>query len=141
MVDVVAQGADPSGRTLALSAVGKGVQDTWYTDVEWQGTWKAGIDLDGPAGTSNLNSETGWDHCQISGSYANAFLVMGGKPTEGQQDQFLNYWFRDCKVEFRSGIFVPNERGGSMNFIGGSYSPPHRRTGLAETFVTSRRIR
>ncbi|GAA2807277.1 hypothetical protein RMN57_02455 [Kitasatospora sp. CM 4170] len=106
---------------LALSSKGKGVQDTWYTDVEWHGTWKAGIVLDGPAGTSNLNSEMGWDHCQISGSYADAFLVMGGKPAEGQQDQFLNYWFRDCKVEFQSGIFVRNERGGSMNFIGGSY--------------------
>ncbi|MFG3056713.1 hypothetical protein ACGFZP_37990 [Kitasatospora sp. NPDC048239] len=98
-----------------------GVQDTWYTDVDWRGTWKAGIVLDGPTATSNLNSEMGWDHCQISGSYADAFLVMGGKPGEKQQDQFLNYWFRECKVEFQSGVFVRNERGGSMNFIGGSY--------------------
>ncbi|WP_327376276.1 glycoside hydrolase family 55 protein [Streptomyces sp. NBC_01216] len=99
-----------------------GVQDTWYADVEWRGTWKAGIVLDGPkAGKSNLNSEMGWDHCQISGSYADAFLVMGTEPAEQQQDQFLNYWFRDCKVEFQSGVFVRNEHGGSMNFIGGSY--------------------
>lgn len=98
-----------------------GVQDTWYTDVDWRGTWKAGIVLDGPGSESNLNSEMGWDHCQISGSYADAFLVMGGIPTEQQQDQFLNFSFRDCKVEFQSGTFVRNERGGSMNFIGGSY--------------------
>ncbi|MFE2727977.1 hypothetical protein [Kitasatospora sp. NPDC059327] len=98
-----------------------GVQDTWYTDVDWRGAWKAGIVLDGPGPNSNLNSEMGWDHCQISGSYADAFLVMGGTPTEQQQDQFLNFTFRDCKVEFQSGIFVRNERGGSMNFIGGSY--------------------
>ncbi|MFI8082873.1 hypothetical protein ACIF6L_19010 [Kitasatospora sp. NPDC086009] len=98
-----------------------GVQDTWYTDVDWRGTWKAGIVLDGPTANSNLNSEMGWDHCQISGSYADAFLVMGGTPTEQQQDQFLNFSFRDCKVEFQSGVFVRNERGGSMNFIGGSY--------------------
>ncbi|WP_432753263.1 hypothetical protein ACE1OA_22195 [Streptomyces sp. JL2001] len=99
-----------------------GVQDTWYTDVEWRGTWKAGIVLDGPTGArSNLNSEMGWDHCQVGGSYADAFLVMGTEPAEQQQDQFLNFWFRDCKVEFQSGIFVRNEHGGSMNFIGGSY--------------------
>ncbi|MGW6918967.1 hypothetical protein ACWGB8_34885 [Kitasatospora sp. NPDC054939] len=105
----------------AYSSAQFGVQDTWYTDVEWRGAWKAGIVLDGPDGTSNLNSEMGWDHCQISGSYADAFLVMGAKPAQEQQDQFLNYWFRDCKVEFQSGIFVRNERGGSLNFIGGSY--------------------
>jgi hypothetical protein len=98
-----------------------GVQDTWYTDVEWRGSWKIGIGLDGPIDKSNLNSEMGWDHCQISGSYSRAFLVIGMTPSEPQQDQFLNYWFRDCKVEFTSGTFVENERGGSMNFIGGSY--------------------
>lgn len=105
---------------IARSSTTYGVQDTWYTDVEWRGTWKVGIGLDGPT-TANLNSEMGWDHCQISGSYADAFLVMGMTPSVSQQDQFLNYWFRDCKVEFKSGIFVRNERGGSMNFIGGSY--------------------
>ncbi|MER8184967.1 hypothetical protein [Kitasatospora sp. NPDC094015] len=105
----------------AYSSDAGGVQDTWYTDVEWRGTWKVGIGLDGPATTSDLNSEMGWDHCQIGGSYADAFLVIGMTPAESQQDQFLNYWFRDCKVEFKSGAFVRNERGGSMNFIGGSY--------------------
>ncbi|MFD0261305.1 hypothetical protein ACFRKE_09415 [Kitasatospora indigofera] len=105
----------------AYSSDAGGVQDTWYTDVEWRGTWKVGIGLDGPATTSDLNSEMGWDHCQIGGSYADAFLVIGMTPAEPQQDQFLNYWFRDCKVEFKSGSFVRNERGGSMNFVGGSY--------------------
>ncbi|MFI5528137.1 hypothetical protein ACIA8O_06205 [Kitasatospora sp. NPDC051853] len=114
----------------AYSSDAGGVQDTWYTDVEWRGDWKAGIVLDGApdrvAGDttspqSDLNSEMGWDHCQVAGSYADAFLVMGATPAATQQDQFLNMWFRDCKVEFRSGVFVRNERGGSMNFTGGSY--------------------
>lgn len=107
---------------------GYGVQDTWYTDVEWRGSWKRGIGLDGPVDSpdhalpeSDLNSEMGWDHCQIGGTYSEAFLVMGMKPTATQQDQFLNFWFRECKVEFKSGVFVKNNRGGSMNFIGGSY--------------------
>ncbi|MGY0231909.1 hypothetical protein [Longispora urticae] len=102
-------------------AGGLGVQDTWYTDVEWRGDWTRGIGLDGPAPTSNLNSEMGWDHCQVGGTYSDAFLVIGMTPGISQQDQFLNYWFRDCKVEFQSGVFVRNNRGGSMNFIGGSY--------------------
>ncbi|WP_018352768.1 hypothetical protein [Longispora albida] len=111
---------------------GLGVQDTWYTDVEWRGAWKRGIGLDGgpivpghPSGIpdrSDLNSEMGFDHCDIGGSYSEAFLTMGMGGTEStQQDQFLNYWFRECKVEFDHGVFVRNRRGGSMNFIGGSY--------------------
>ncbi|MFB9557354.1 hypothetical protein [Streptomyces roseoviridis] len=107
---------------------GYGAQDTWYTDVEWRGDWKRGIGLDGPpdattAGVaqSDLNSEMGWDHCQIGGTYSEGFLVTGMNSAATQQDQFLNYWFRDCKVEFKSGVFVKNVRGGSMNFIGGSY--------------------
>jgi hypothetical protein len=110
-----------SSFNYSYSSASHSVQDTWYTDVEWRGAWVRGIGLDGPASTSNLNSEMGWDHCQIGGSYSDAFLVMGMTPAEPQQDQFLNYWFRDCKVEFSSGVFVKNQRGGSMNFTGGSY--------------------
>lgn len=115
-------GTNPtSSFNYAYSSAAYGVQDTWYTDVEWRGDWTRGIGLDGPATTSNLNSEMGWDHCQVGGSYSDAFLVMGMTPSASQQDQFLNYWFRDCKVEFSSGVFVKNRRGGSMNFTGGSY--------------------
>ncbi|WP_246094902.1 hypothetical protein [Streptomyces roseicoloratus] len=110
-----------SSFNYAYSSASHGVQDTWYSDVEWQGGWKRGIGLDGPATTSNLNSEMGWDHCQIGGSYSDAFLVLGMTPGASQQDQFLNYWFRECKVEYKAGVFVKNNRGGSMNFIGGSY--------------------
>ena len=63
----------------------------------------------------------GRDHCQVGGTYTDAFLVIGMTPSVSQQDQFLNYWFRDCKVEYQSGTFVRNNRGGSMNFTGGSY--------------------
>ena len=110
-----------SSFNYAYSSAAYGVQDTWYTDVEWRGSWKRGIGLDGPATTSNLNSEMGWDRCQVGGSYSDAFLVMGMTTAATQQDQFLNYWFRDCKVEYQSGVFVKNNRGGSMNFVGGSY--------------------
>ncbi|MEV4756354.1 hypothetical protein AB0J86_14740 [Micromonospora sp. NPDC049559] len=110
-----------SSFNYAYSSATHGVQDTWYTDVEWRGSWKRGIGLDGPSPASNLNSEMGWDHCQVGGSYSDGFLVMGMSPSVSQQDQFLNYWFRDCKIEFQSGVFVKNKRGGSMNFVGGSY--------------------
>ncbi|WCB91818.1 hypothetical protein DSM104299_00496 [Baekduia alba] len=110
-----------SSFNYAYSSAAVGVQDTWYTDVEWRGAWTRAIGLDGPNPSSNLNSEMGWDHCQVGGSYSDAFLVVGMTPGVSQQDQFLNYWFRDCKVEFSSGVFVKNKRGGSMNFTGGSY--------------------
>lgn len=110
-----------SSFNYAYSSASYGVQDTWYNDVEWRGSWTRGIGLDGPTSTSNLNSEMGWDHCQVGGSYSDAFLVMGMTPAQTQQDQFLNYWFRDCKIEYESGVFVKNQRGGSMNFTGGSY--------------------
>ncbi|MEV1009531.1 hypothetical protein [Streptomyces sp. NPDC049881] len=110
-----------SSFNYAYSSDTHGVQDTWYTDVEWRGAWKRGIGLDGPSPNSNLNSEMGWDHCQVGGTYSDAFLVTGMTPGVSQQDQFLNYWFRDCKIEYTSGVFVKNKRGGSMNFIGGSY--------------------
>ncbi|MEV6521252.1 hypothetical protein AB0M43_04810 [Longispora sp. NPDC051575] len=111
-----------SSFNYAVSDNKAGVQDTWYTDVEWRGDWTRGIGLDSPTGAvADLNSEMGWDHCQIGGSYSDAFLVIGMTPATAKQDQFLNYWFRECKVEFQSGVFVRNARGGSMNFIGGSY--------------------
>jgi hypothetical protein len=44
-----------SSFNYAYSSGTPGVQDTWYTDVEWRGSWKRGIGLDGPATTSNGN--------------------------------------------------------------------------------------
>jgi hypothetical protein len=47
---------------------------------------------------------------------------MGMTPAVSQQDQFLSYWFRDCEIEFQSGVSCETRRGGSMNFLGGSYN-------------------
>lgn len=95
-------------------------QDWLFENVEWRGQWLYGIGLDGPA-ASNTNSEFGFDHCHVNGSYERAFLWSGMTPTFAQQDQFLNYWFRDCKVEYDWGDFLYFPKGGFISCSGGSY--------------------
>jgi hypothetical protein len=92
-------------------------QDWVFTNVEWRGTWDYGIGLDG----TNTNSEFGWNNCFIGGGWATAFLYGGMDPTVAQQDQFLNYWFNDCKVEYTWGTFVRMDKGGFVKCQGGSY--------------------
>jgi hypothetical protein len=106
-----------AGAEFLYSYASTGAQDWNFDNVEWRGTWNYGIGLDG----NNLNSEFGWNNCQIGGDYGIAFLYGGMQPAISQQDQFLNYWFNDCKVEFNSGTFVRMDRGGFVKCQGGSY--------------------
>lgn len=108
------------GASFLYSISTGNAQDWGFENVEWRGTWKYGIGLDGPA-TSNCNSEFYFNNCQIGGSYEDAFLHSGMSPQYTQQDQFLNYWFNDCKVEYQYGDFLRFDRGGSIKVSGGSY--------------------
>ncbi|WP_328967978.1 hypothetical protein [Streptomyces sp. NBC_00239] len=96
-----------------------GAQDWGWDNVEWRGSWAYGVGLDGPE-TSNCNSEMWWNNCHINGSYGTAFLDIGQTPATKSQDQFLNYSFRDCKVEYDHGDFVRAQRGGFITVDGGS---------------------
>ncbi|MFG2894355.1 glycosyl hydrolase family 28-related protein [Streptomyces sp. NPDC048248] len=101
-------------------------QDYRFTACEWTGEWTYGLALDG----SNTNSEMRWDACRVGGAYRKAFLYSGlsQKSTDPrQQDQFLNYWFNDMKVEYEWGNFLEFPYGGSITCRGGSYIITGRR--------------
>lgn len=110
---------NPRASFLYSTSTG-GAQDWAWTNCEWRGTWAYGIGLDGPS-HSNCNSEMYWDRCHINGSYATAFLWSGMTPAIPQQDQFLNYGFRDCKVEYDWGDALRFDKGGSIHISGGSW--------------------
>lgn len=95
-------------------------QDYRFSDCEWLGEWTYGLALDG----SNTNSEMRWEGCRVGGAYRKAFLYSGiSKNTArpASQDQFLNYWFTDMKVEYQWGNFLEFPYGGSITCRGGSY--------------------
>lgn len=105
-----------AGKFMYSYSTGNG-QDYVFNNCEWRGTWEYGLGLDG----NNCNSELTWNNCAMHGSYSTGFLYSGMTPTEAQQDQFLNYWFNDCKVEFEWGNFLRMVKGGSIKVDGGSY--------------------
>jgi hypothetical protein len=89
-----------------------GAQNYAFNRVNWQGTWKYGLDVQG----TNTNSEMSWFHCGVYGDWT-AFLYAGAS---GTSDQFLNYDFFKCQVEYSSGNFVDMAMGGNINVWGGS---------------------
>ncbi|MEV6580248.1 hypothetical protein AB0M92_19020 [Streptomyces sp. NPDC051582] len=106
--------------TCLISYGAVGAQDWGWTNCEWRGTWLRGIGLDGGT-NSNLNSEFMFDRCTVTGSYEDAWFHSGLSPQYPQQDQFLNYSFRDCKMEARYGDILRFDKGGAINVSGGSW--------------------
>ncbi|WP_329317275.1 hypothetical protein OG723_44590 (plasmid) [Streptomyces sp. NBC_01278] len=95
-------------------------QDWGFTNCEWRGSWKYGIGLDGPE-ASNTNSEWRFEGCHVGGAYDVAWLWSGMSPQYRQQDQFLNFWISDCKIEFDWGDAFRFDRGGFIVVTGGSW--------------------
>jgi hypothetical protein len=66
-----------------------------------------------------------FERCHLTNSacFTDAFLHSGiTKPEEyKQQDQFLNFWFTDCKFEYREGDCLKFNKGGFINVRGGSW--------------------
>jgi hypothetical protein len=99
------------------------VQNTQVRRVRFTGPWKYVFALDGDS-AANLNSEMTFDSVSTSGAtFSQAFLYSGitSPSTNSQQDQFLNYWFRDCKMEHASGDALVFARGGFITIEGGSW--------------------
>ncbi|MFF5445473.1 hypothetical protein [Streptomyces sp. NPDC012888] len=117
--DVSFRSTDP-GAVYLDSYSTAGAQDWNWINCEWRGRWRYGIGLDGPD-RSNLNSEFVWDRCTITGSYEDAWLWSGLSPEHPQQDQFLNYSLRDCKMEPQYGDCLRFDKGGSITVSGGSW--------------------
>ncbi|WP_411102458.1 hypothetical protein [Streptomyces sp. cmx-4-9] len=116
---------NPAASFLYSTSTG-GAQDWGFTNCEWRGTWRYGIGLDGPD-KSNCNSEWFFNNCHVNGSYDVAWLWSGMTPSISQQDQFLNFSLRDCKVEYDSGDALRFDKGGSINVSGGSWIIKGRR--------------
>ncbi|GAB2816598.1 glycosyl hydrolase family 28-related protein [Streptomyces daliensis] len=121
------------GASFFLSYSEGQAQDYRFSACEWTGEWTYGLALDG----TNTNSEMRWDACRVGGAYRKAFLYSGlsrrsrAKGRQGQQDQFLNYWFTDMKVEYEWGNFLEFPYGGSITCRGGSYIVTGRRPDAA----------
>jgi Pectate lyase superfamily protein len=104
------------------------IQDTQLIDVWFQGSWKRAFGLDGGV-TANLNSEMLFESVATTSTstpttFADCFMrsgVTNPGATNQEQDQFLNYWFRNCKMEHSSGDTLVFDMGGFIVVDGGSW--------------------
>jgi hypothetical protein len=98
-------------------------QSCVFERLNFSGNWKRVFGFDGDA-NANLNSEMTFRN--ISGgtaTYSDAFFRVGGiSGTFNQQNQFLNYWFYDSHFILNGGTLFKFDKGGSANFINGSWS-------------------
>lgn len=127
--------ATPGASFFSSYSTGQ-AQDYRFSECEWMGEWEYGVALDG----TDTNSEMQWDACRVGGSYRRAFLysgVTGRKQDPNDQDQFLNYWFTDMKVEYEWGNFLEFPYGGSIACRGGSYIITGTRPQSTEEYGTS----
>ncbi|MFF3500972.1 hypothetical protein [Streptomyces sp. NPDC003247] len=112
--------ATPGASFFSSYSTGQ-AQDYRFSECEWMGEWEFGLALDG----TDTNSEMRWEACRVGGSYRKAFLYSGlsrrRQADPNDQDQFLNYWFTDMKVEYEWGNFLEFPYGGSITCRGGSY--------------------
>lgn len=82
------------------------IQDCWFEDCSWAGTWRYINVLTG----GNNNSEWGWDRCWVSGTLTTFLFV----DATGTSDQFLNYWFKGFKFWPASGSWIDMSKGGHV---------------------------
>lgn len=113
--------ASPAQGLLFLSNAdtGKTNQDGKFRRVEFMGPWDFGVALDGGA-TANLNSELVFDQfaCGGNASFVRGLFVCGLSGDDAQEDQFLNYTFRDTKFEGSHGPYLVFNKGGSVTIEG-----------------------
>ncbi|MES9525539.1 glycosyl hydrolase family 28-related protein [Streptomyces capoamus] len=118
--------ATPGASFFSSYSAGR-AQDYRFSECEWMGEWEYGLVLSG----TDTNSEMRWEACRVGGRYRRAFLYSGltrdGRQQPNDQDQFLNYWFTDMKVEYEWGNFLEFPYGGSIACRGGSYIITDRR--------------
>lgn len=79
-----------------------GAQDWGFTDCAWGGVWKYCVHLRG----ANNNSELFFNSCNWSGQITTALYSQ-------DSDQFLNYWFNECKF-WAQGELCDMEMGGHV---------------------------
>lgn len=90
-------------RKFISSESNGGAQAIRFHQCNFSGKLKYGIDLTG----SNCNSEWVFNQCGFYGSWE-SFLYIGSTNTS---DQFINYWFNNCKY-WSSSNWITAYRGG-----------------------------
>ncbi|WP_425102266.1 glycosyl hydrolase family 28-related protein [Tropicibacter sp. S64] len=92
-----------------------GAQDMLFDNCGWQGTWQKLYHLQG----GNNNSEWKWTNCGIAATIRDVVLEI---PATGASDQFLNYWFTNCKLWLYDGQMIRAHMGGHFHFVNCDWS-------------------
>ena len=87
-----------------------GAQDFLFDDCTWDGKWQKLYVLQG----ANNNSEWKWNNCAIAGSIRDVVLEI---PETDSSDQFLNYWFVNCKMWLYDGQMIRAHKGGHFHLV------------------------
>lgn len=90
-------------RTLFKNTSNGGTQSVKFHQCTFQGVMKYAFDLFG----GNTNSEMAFNQCGMFGKW-DSFLHIGETNTS---DQFLNYWFNNCRY-WNSSNFITAYKGG-----------------------------
>lgn len=94
------------------STANGGVQDYLWDNCHWSGKWQKLYVLRG----GNNNSEWGWNKCGMAATIRDVMLDIA------DSDQFLNYWFDQCKLWLYDGQCVRASAGGHIKFINCDWS-------------------
>lgn len=96
---------------------GGNIQDYHFYRCQWGGNWNNIFNLTG----TNNNSEWMVSQCTLSGAIAGSWLFVAPGVGSGG-DQFLNFWFDDCKFNPGTGSWVTLNWGGSVRITAGDAS-------------------
>lgn len=94
------------------STANGGVQDYLWDNCHWSGKWQKLYVLRG----GNNNSEWGWNKCGMAATIRDVMLDIA------DSDQFLNYWFDQCKLWLYDGQCIRASAGGHIKFINCDWS-------------------
>lgn len=94
--------ANSASHDFFYSVSDGGAQDYRFNDCTWGGTWRYGFNLKG----TNTNSEFSFEKCSFIGVWT-VFLFSQ------DSDQFLNYWFTECKY-WCSSPWMKMTKGGNV---------------------------
>lgn len=117
--------SSPKNRFAYLLGDTQGYNQGWKLyDLEFSGPWDRVFGIDGGS-TANLNSEMAFDRIftATNSTFRDAFFRSGGiSGTFNQQNQFLNYWFRNCCFTLSAGTVIRLDKGGNVRVDNGSWS-------------------
>ena len=85
-----------------------GAQDYTFSDCYFNGVWRYGVNRTG----TNTNSETRYNSCNWTGTWKAWEFIAA----TGTSDQFVNYWFNQCKY-WSGSVWVDYSKGGHIRIV------------------------